>query len=330
MALTLAMEIVLLFNVHIIEMDRATMLLLGGSYGLYNCFYWTTQRALFFDLIDLESSGRKYGNFQLFVGASLQVGIVIGGFLLEKTNFIYLLGTSSAIALIGFFILSRRPLLYPATLTQHSSLTYRQIIQFKDTDHSRYIFSIDGLFLFAESFFWVITLFLMVQMSYQKLGFMVLSLAVMFGIIWIILKNTIDRLGRNIVYRWAVVLYAGSWFLRALTGANLSLEVWYLLLVVITFCTTFFRLAMNKRFYDLAKLTLSHDYLILKSYYSQFFIAVGFALLAYILGNTRFNPFNPQLLLPFYWLSGWLALTYLVYGYRPGDKKTAPPDTFSA
>ncbi|MCP3687071.1 MAG: MFS transporter [Gammaproteobacteria bacterium] len=312
-AVSLVLEVLLLLNVHVLEMSFRLLLVLGVTYGAYNCFYWTTQRALFFDLIDLKSSGRKYGNFQIFVGASLQVGIVIGGFLLEKTNFIYLLVVSTAVAVIGFFIVTRTKPLYPETLIKHSSLKLKEIITFSDKENSKLVFVIDGLFLFAESFFWVITLFLIAHENFAKLGVMVLSLAVIFGILFFLLKNVIDRLGKKRVYILATSLYALSWALRALTDDSLPLELLYLSLVLVTFCTTFFRLAMNKRFYDLAKLTCSHDYLVLKSYYTQFSIIFAFGtfgLLAYRLEASE------SLLIPVYWGLAILSLVYLFYGSR--------------
>lgn len=312
-AISLLLEIALLFNVHILEMDRPTLFALGLTYGIYNCFFWTTQRALFFDLIDVESSGRKYGNIQIFVGMLLQVGIVIGGLLLDQTNFVYLLVVSAIIAVVGFIINTRNRPQYPPTLVQHDSLSFDSIIKFKDTDNSKYIFLVDGFFLFAESFFWVITLFLLAHESFTTLGIMVLSLALIFGVIFYLLKNTIDRMGRNRVYQLSVLLYALSWVLRGLTEEEMSLEVLYIFLIGITFCTSFFRLAMNKRFYDLAKLTCSHDYLVLKSYYSQISIAVVFGVLAVMLARVDQSA---AVLTPIYWLSAVLALSYFVYGQR--------------
>jgi MFS family permease len=247
-AVSLTLESILLFNVYILEMDKPTLVALGVTYGLYNSFFWTTQRALFFDLIDVESSGRKYGNFQIFVGMLLQVGILIGGFLLDRTNFVYLLGVSATISIVGFYITTRQKPFYPTTLAKHHSLSLKQIFSFKDSDGSRLIFFIDGFFLFAESFFWLITLFLIAHESFAQLGIIILSLAVMFGIIFYLLKNTIDRLGRNRVYRLSVILYALSWVLRAITDDQMPLEIMFIFLIAITFCTSFFRLAMNKRF----------------------------------------------------------------------------------
>ena len=312
-ALSLILEIILLFNVHLLEMNRPTLLVLGVTYGIYNSFYWTTLRALFFDLIDVESSGRKYGNLQILVGFSLQVGILIGGFLLETTSLIYMLIVSAVVAVIGYFVVTWNRPGYPIILSQHDSLSLKDVVRFKDNENSRLIFLLDGFFLFAESFYWVITLFLLVHESFSRLGIMVLSLAIIFGIIFYLLKNTIDRLGRNRIYRFAVILYALSWAFRALTDDTLSLEVLYLFLVVITFCTAFFRLAMNKRFYDLAKLTCSHDYLVLKSYYSQAAIVVIFGLMGYWLYSIEPGAWS---LTPIYWISTVFALIYLIYGIR--------------
>ena len=142
---------------------------------------------------------------------------------------------------------------------------------------------------------------------------MVVLLALIFGLIFFLIKNTIDRLGRNRIYRLAVGLYAASWALRALTDDTLSLEVLFIFLVVITFCTTFFRLAMNKRFYDLAKMTAGHSYLVLKSYFSQFAIAVTFGIMAWVISDVENSE---RLLIPIYWASAVLALTYLLYGAR--------------
>ena len=310
-AVSLILEIILLLNVHVLKMNFHLLLALGISYGAYNCFYWTTQRALFFDLIDLESSGRKYGNFQIFVGVSLQIGILIGGLLLEYTSFIYLLVVSSLIGFCGYFMVTHHKPLYPKTLIEHGSLKLADVIRFKDKDHSKLIFIIDGVFLFAESFFWVITLFMLAHESFYELGVMILSLAAIFGVLFFLLKNVIDRLGKRRVYILAVYLYALSWVLRALTSDQLPLDQLYISLVVITFCTTFFRLAMNKRFYDLAKLTRSHDYLVLKSYYTQFAIMIIFS----TFGMLTFQLEADETLLNIaYWASAALALVYLMYG----------------
>ena len=310
---SLLLEVILLLNVYVLEMDFQILLVLGITYGAYNCFYWTTQRALFFDLIDIESSGRKYGNFQIFVGGSLQVGILIGGLLLEMSNFINLLIVSTVIGLFGFFVITRHKPLYPKTLAEHNSLKISDVARFSDQEHSKLIFLIDGVFLFAESFFWVITLFLLAHESFAELGIMVLSLAVVFGVLFYLLKNIIDRLGKKRIYTLAVFLYASSWALRAMTNDQLPLELLYAMLVVITFCTTFFRLAMNKRFYDLAKTTLSHDYLVLKSYYTQFAIIILFGLFGLFTYQVEASE---TLLAPVYWGAAMLALTYLLYGSR--------------
>jgi hypothetical protein len=70
---------------------------------------------------------------------------------------------------------------------------------------------------------------------------------------------------------------------------------------------------MNKRFYDLAKLTLSHDYLVLKSYYTQFAIVIIFGAIAVVFAGMESSE---QLLVPTYWAAAVLSLSYLAYGAR--------------
>ena len=314
-ALSLLLEMLLLLNVYILNMDMTLPVLasLGICYGVYNCFFWTTQRALFFEIIEPANSGRKYGNFQIFVGALLQVGILLGGLLLERASFFYIVVLSAIIALVGFMILLVNKPEYPDTLNRTKALGLREIAAFKDEDASKTIFIVDGAYLFLESFFWVVSLFLIAHESFTRLGIIVLSLAVIFGILFYLLKNIIDRLGRKRVYQMAVALYAASWALRALTDDKASLEVLFILLVVITFNTSIFRLVMNKRFYDIAKLTISHRYLVLKSYYSQ--AAIFTLFLGFGLAVLQFD-FNAGILTPVYWVAALAALSYLVYGAK--------------
>ncbi|MCK5194666.1 MAG: hypothetical protein KAQ71_12710, partial [Desulfobulbaceae bacterium] len=79
------------------------------------------------------------------------------------------------------------------------------------------------------------------------------------------------------------------------------------------FCTSFFRLAFNKRFFDLAKQTTAYHYLFMKSYYSQFFIAVSFAVLGMVFSNMRAVE---QALKYSYWFAGCIALVYLLYSNK--------------
>ena len=313
-ALSLLLEILLLLNVHALALDMRlpVLALLGVCYGVYNCFFWTTQRALFFEIIKPENSGRKYGNFQIFVGALLQAGILLGALLLERGNFFHIIALSAVVALCGFLILLANKPEYPAALTRTAALRLREVIAFKDGDSSRMVFILDGVFLFLESFFWVISMFMIARESFTTLGVMVLSLAVIFGILFYLLKNTIDRLGRKRMYQIAVALYALSWALRALTDERLSLEVLFIALVLITFSTSMFRLVFNKRFYDIAKLTLAHRYLVLKSYYSQSAIFAVFLLFGWATLQTE----SAALLAPVYWAAAAASFGYLAYGAR--------------
>jgi len=326
-ALSLLLEVMLLLNVLVIGMDINVLMLLGISYGIYNSFFWTTQRALFFERVNPTNSGRGYGSLQIFVGLLLQIGILIGGLLLEEKGLPTIVVASVVVCIAGLimFIVTRPDT--PVSLATFEPVSLRDVLTFSDNDSSRVVFIVDGIFLFLESFFWVISLFLLAHESFMTLGVLVLSLAVIFGLLFYLLKNSIDRLARKRVYRLAVVLYAMSWVLRALVGEDMPLTWLFVFLIVISFCTSFFRLAMNKRFYDLAEETLSHRYLILKSYFSQITIAIAFGAFGYIaLGRIS----SDNLLIPVYWAAALGSLVFLVYGHARYDRVGAVSVTKTA
>ena len=193
------------------------------------------------------------------------------------------------------------------------ALGWKSVLQFRDAHHSRTMFLVDGGFLFLESFFWVISLFLLAHESFTTLGVIVIVLAVIFGGLFFMLKNTIDRLGKRRVFLFAVALYSLSWAIRAIVSDELSLLMLFVLLVIVTFATSFFRLALNKRFYDLARESGAHRYLIMKSYYSQSSLIVSFLLIA-LLATVITEP--AELLKTVYVVAAVVAPVFALYGSR--------------
>lgn len=309
--ISLVLELILLLTVKALPLGWTGLILLGICYGSYNCFFWSTQRALFFERVNSINSGRSYGNMQMYVGLVLQMGILIGGLLLENLGFNTVLICSAFVCAIGYYVLARNNSGMPDALKQLAPLSLKEVVSFKDTHSSKLIFVIDGFYLFLESFFWVISLFLIAHESFVTLGLMVMSLAIIFGIMFYLLKNIIDRLDRWRIYRIAVGLYALSWVIRAVVTEEMQLISLFVALVLITFCTSFFRLAMNKRFYDLARETLNHRYLVLKSYYSQ--LAIGVMFISFgVLINGEIG--TEQLMSLLYWIAALIALCFLAYG----------------
>ncbi len=304
--------IALLFAVREFNSGFVGIVLLAACYGIYNSFFWTTQRAMFIEVTDPVRSGRAYGNFQLFVFALLQAGILIGGWLLERDSFDVLLVACTIVALLGTALLVASKPVYPAGLQKLRSLSIADITGFRDANCSRTMFMADGFFLFLESFFWVISLFLLTRESFATLGIVVIVLAAIFGGLFFLLKNTIDRLGARRIFTLAVLLYCASWLLRAFISESMHLLLMFTLLVLITFATSFFRLALNKRFYDLARQTEHpHRYLVLKSYYSQLAITVCFGLLAMV---AIAYPEPQDLLRSIYWVAALVSPLFLLYG----------------
>jgi hypothetical protein len=82
---------------------------------------------------------------------------------------------SGIVVLLSAVIFSSRIMTAHTTeavkLTQ--SLGILAVFRFKDTVHSRWVFVIDGVFLYLESYFWVISLFIIVRESFLRLSLVV-------------------------------------------------------------------------------------------------------------------------------------------------------------
>ena len=79
--------------------------------------------------------------------------------------------------------------------------------------------------------------------------------------------------------------------------------------MLITFATSFFRLAFNKRFFDIARQHGGHRYLLLKSYGSQAAIAATFLVLAFAFSGME----GSRPLLIGYLLAALATPLYLFY-----------------
>jgi MFS family permease len=199
-----------LLSLFFIENELWLVVLAGFVNGVFNCSFWTIQRLLFVKSISPENSGRNFGNSQLFVLVVLKVGILLGGYFLEQWGFLVVYLFSGIIVLLSAVIFYSRIMTAPTAeavkLTQPLGIS--AVFRFKDTVHSRWVFVIDGVFLYLESYFWVISLFIIVRESFLRLSLIVIMLAVFFGVIFLFIKNSIDRLPRQKVYVAAVTLYA--------------------------------------------------------------------------------------------------------------------------
>ncbi len=280
--------------------------------GGYSCLYWTIQRIFFLAGGTGNDSGKRFGNFQIYVLVVLKMGIFFGSLILEHTGIwaVSLITLFLCTAGIVLFYQKRTELGLPLDLQEQKAMNLSEIVLFKDKYRSKTIFIVDGVFLYLESYFWVISLYLVVGENFVRLGGLVIVLAVMLGVIFYWLKNSIDRLDIQKIFIVAVFLYILSWMMRAALSETLGLSWLFSQLLCIAFCTSFFRLALNKRFFDIARKTTGFNYLFLKSYYSQLFLGGGFFILGFLADNFK----NPgDFLICSYWLSALLATTYFLY-----------------
>lgn len=285
-----------------------TALINGGYSGMY----WTIQRVFFLAGGTGRDSGKRFGNFQIYVLVVLKIGVLFGSLLLEHTGIVSVFLITLFLGSCGvlMFYLKRTELEFPLDLQEQQAMKFSEIVRFKDQYRSTFIFIIDGVFLYIESYFWVISLYLVVGESFVRLGGLVIVLAVLLGIIFYLLKNSIDSLNVQKIFVAAVFLYILSWIMRGTFSNSMDLSWQLSLLLCIGFCTSFFRLAFNKRFFDIAKRTTRYNYIFLKSYYSQLFLGVSFFQFGFLADIVQ----NPADFLSYsYWLSALLATAYFLY-----------------
>ena len=303
----------ILMSLFFLNKDMSLILSAGFFNGVFNCSFWIIQRFLFLETITTKNSGKKFGNFQIFVLVVLKAGIFAGGIMLEKSGYLYVYIFSAAIAMAAalFFFQREIKIELDEKIVSAPPLGFKFIAGYKDKFNSRTVFAVDGIFLYLESYCWMISLFIIVRENFWRLGVLVIFLMALFGGIFVMIKNRIDLMPKNKIYNTAVCLYSLSWILRSVLSNRLNNVILIILLGVITFCTSIFRLSFNKRFFDIAKSAKSHEYILMKSYFSQFFLAIaafaGFNFLLADQSNTL------EQLSMIYLAAGFASFIYLVY-----------------
>lgn len=301
----------ILLTLFFLEKDMIFIIIAGFFNGVFNCSFWMIQRLLFLETITPQNSGKKFGNFQIFVLLVLKIGILAGGAMLEKSGFLSVYIFSAGIVMIAvlFFMQKNPGIKLNTSVVSARPVGLKFAAGYKDLFNSKTVFAVDGVFLYLESYFWMISLFLIVRQSYWKLGVLVIFLMVLFGGIFLMIKNSIDQLPTHKMYAAAVFLYSLSWVLRGVLSEKLNTVSLLLLLSVITFGTSIFRLAFNKRFFDIATATTGHEYILVKSYFSQFFVAV-----VGLLGFSMLGPGDAvEQLSTVYMTAAFISFIYLFY-----------------
>lgn len=291
----------------VFDPEFATTPLTAALYGAYGCFYWMTQRLLFVECTGPDNTGRRFGNAQILVTVLLKVGILCGGFLWDRAGAGSVLTVAVVLGLVTTVASLR--LSWP-THTRVPASRPRDLVGFSDRHRSRAVFLVDGVFLFAESFFWVITLYALADQNIANLGVLVVVLSAVLSVVFYLIKNRLDTAPPHRIYVLAVLGYAASWGLRGAVDLAGGATWSYVVIVLIAFLTALFRLVFNKRFFDVARLEQPHAYIVAKSQWSQLALGVGYLACAL----TVFGGLSPTWALPlFYALLVPLTGVYLRY-----------------
>ena len=347
-AVSFITEIMLVAALLFITDNNILLIVAALLNGVYNCFYWTTQRVMFSTMTtestqhsDTDKSeqpsanhqtGRHFGNFQIVVVILLKLGILISAFLLEGgyefqlwllstlisgSAMLWFLRADNSATFVG---INRCLTMENSSEVADTSNQSQSIFHFKDKHNSAVVFYLDGVFLFLESYFWIISLYYITQENVKQLGLIVVLLTVFLSVIFFLLKNRIDVMNRNKVYIVAVIFYAASWLLRSTLDTSLP-DYWvYPAILLIAFLTTFFRLSFNKRFFDNARQQRPLNYLLAKSYLSQTGIVIFYSLIALL---ALYFEDAQSALSSTYLILTPIALIYLVYSVPKGvENKT--------
>jgi len=117
------------------------MCIIGLANGLYNAFFWTTQRSLFLQQLGANDTGKQYGNFQIFVTVFLKIGILLGGLLLDFGGFIWLLGLSAGVSFAASSYFAKNADDIIATDSPPSGMTLRSSVKYSDNHGSKPVFA---------------------------------------------------------------------------------------------------------------------------------------------------------------------------------------------
>ena len=292
------------------DTDLSVIYLTAVAYGAYGCFYWMTQRLLFLECTSNDNTGRKFGNFQIIVTVLLKIGILAGGFLWDNWGAASVFWFSLALTAptVLYYFLCGLP---DSGLSAAKTTALTGLWRFSDHYRSRIVFFVDGLFLFAESFFWVISLYLIANQDFSQLGILVVVLSILLAGLFFVIKNKLDSIEPQLIFVIAVNGYTLSWLMRGLIDRDTP-QLWlYPAIVVIAFLTTLFRLVFNKRFFDIAREQSAVFYIVAKSYWSQ----TGLACLFFLTGVIfYFSEGAAQYHLSlFYYLLAPVSLLFLYY-----------------
>ena len=317
----------------LIFFDHVAWLIVSALlYGGVNCFLWTSQRILFVALLNspsdflrniskgVEPTGKLLGDLQILAVVAIKLGLLVGAFLLAQESFLTLVGLAILVAAIGVTKFIRgvpEHILCASELSPNSEqviFSWKHMLAYRDGHYSSLIFYIDGIFLFAESFFWVLSLYFLSQQNIQQLSVLLVILSALLGLIFWLVKNHIDRFNPQKVYIAAALGYVISWGLRAEMSLETSPYLLHLIIVVVAFLTAFFRLSFNKRLFDNAQKGLPLTYLMAKTYGSQVGVMAFFGVMAisvYLDWNAL--AFDTQHLYAIYWPLSAFSGLYLLY-----------------
>jgi len=290
MTFTFLIYFLMISLIYLFNKSKFFLIMLGTLSGIYLSFFWIIQRLLFLNSIEYSNIGEKFANIQIFVLVISQLSILAGAYTLENFDFGTVYWISIILLVFSIFLISignDKNLTFKENEQAYEPMTISYIKNFKDSHNSKFIFTIDGIFLYLETYFWLLVIFLFLNSNFLNAGLIIILVTVIFYFLYLFIRNIVNKSNSKILFNIAVFFYSLSWFLRYFFDISANNSISYVLIIIIGFFTMLFRLVYNKFFFKIAKQTLLSKYIFLKSYYSQFFILISFFIFGIIF--TLFN-----------------------------------------
>ena len=294
-----------------LSLGQGRLFLVGAALlnGVYNCLYWTSQRVMFSNMTkELADNkvGNHFGNFQIMVFILVKLGILAGAYLQQYQPFYLLFIVSAILSACAMYLLFFQRFNVIKPLEETTPLRLNR--------NHKLVFLVDGIFLFFESYFWLLTLYFISEQQLINLGLTVVALTLLLSLIFIVIKQRIDSCSARKVFYAAIALYMLSWGLRGMISEPANDVMVYAMVILVTFCSSFFRLSFNKRFFDQVNLQGSQQQslqlIVNKSYLSQAGMVVFFGALAFVL---YWRGESVDTLSMLYWLMLPVTLIYGLY-----------------
>lgn len=217
------------------------------SEGIYLALFWTAFRVEIITNGNKNSRGSEMSTFQILITFVTAIAPIIGGIILEYSNYQKLFIIATTLLLLGNIplLISKEKKLKKINFTHKD---YLKIIQSKNTKQ-KLAHSSEGIELVLSSIIWPIIFYIFIKENFAKLGILYTTLSIITIIILIQLKKYVDKHSKKKILKTTSKLQAIGWFGRTILTLFGSIFLYviesYAKLITNILSVTFFSIFYN-------------------------------------------------------------------------------------